>query len=282
MFKLNFKFRIDWHRLFATRAERRRLEFFDWIRHAVPLLVAVLMTCINVAGMQLPLIMSDYRVTVLMMLAVSAVGIVVVATWILEDSWRGALPLSLLVLGGFGYLMTVSGDAARYGLTLLIAALCFYDLTRLEARQDAGQPDDRDGRERLAVILMAPAALFGYTFAYAILESTSVGVLWMALPVGLLTAAVVGELVRYAQRTGTYAWRLPAFAALLAMEFFVTLSFLPLKHLVNGAIMTILLSVFAHKVRDVLAAPDEPLSFRRHVALSILLIAVILVTAQWL
>jgi hypothetical protein len=280
MFKLNFKF--NWRKLFMTRAERHRLEFFDWIRHAVPLVASILIACVYVAGMQLPIIMSVYRVTALFLLAALAVALVAMATWVLDESWRGAMPLALLVLGGFGFLMTVSSDAARYGLSLLVAALCFYDLSRLESGHDADRPVGREGRERLALILLAPAVLFAYTFAFAVLEFTSVGVGWMALPVGLMTAAVIGEMVWHAQRTGAYAWRLPAFAAVLGMEFFVTLSFLPLKHLVNGAVMAILLSLFAHKVRDALAPSAEPLAYRRHVALSILLIAVILVTAQWL
>lgn len=271
---------LTWGRgLLQSKAERQRLEVLAWARHAVPFVASILVTCVYVVGMQLPVIMANHRVIMLLLLAALVGLLVAVASWLMLGSWRGFLSLTLFVLGGFGFLLTVTSDVARYVLTLLVAAMCYYYLDRLGSGNEAGH---LEGEENLTVITLAPSAFFAYTYAFAVLEYTSVGVIWMALLAGLMTAAVIGEMVWHVQRTGRYAWQLPAVAALLGVELFVTLSFLPLKHLVNGSVLVILLSVFAHKVRAVLAPSADQFAFRRHAALSILLIAVILATAQWL
>jgi hypothetical protein len=269
-----------WGRSLLRRAtERHRSEALTWVRHAVPFVTSILVTCLYVAGMHLPVIMTSHRATVLVLLATATGLLATAAVWVMRGSWRGFLSLTLFVIGGFGYMLTVTSDMSRYGLTLLIAAMCFYHLDRLGSGNETGR---LEGRESLTMITLAPAAFFSYTYAFAVLEYTSTSVLWMAVLVGLMSAAVVGEMVWHVQRAGRYAWQLPAVALLLGAEMFVMMSFLPLKHLANGATLAILLSVFAHKVRTTLAPSADQFAFRRHAALSILLIAVILATAQWL
>ena len=252
-----------------------------WFRLSVPYLAAILLVCVYIASFQLPFVMESGRLVTLVILGAVATAIAGVSAFYLVRQLRAAVPPMVLSLGAFGFLMLVTTDFGRYGLTVIVAILVGIYLAYLENRPAVLTAEQAADEERLVLVLLAPAIFFVLAFAFAVVELTSVPVWEAALPVALVAAFVTAESVSR-RPSAPAVWLLPVAAAALSLEFFVTLSFLPVQYLVNGAVAAILFSLFWHKVNDTLTPNVDCLSYRRQAALSVLLIVIILVTAQWL
>jgi len=252
-----------------------------WFRHAVPFLAPLLLVCLFVAASQLSLVLERGRGAIIVTAAVLVTALGAIASFYLARSWRHSIPPAVLCLGAFGFVLIVESGLARYGITLAVAVLVAAFLSRLERHGEGAELSGADN-ERLVMMLLAPAAFFMLSFAFAAVEITSVPAWQMAGPVALLAAFIIGEMTWRAAPDKRLGPLIPATAAVLAAEIFIALSVLPVRHVVNGAVAAILLSLVAHKVRDELESDSNPLQFRRHAALSVLLVVIILVTAQWL
>lgn len=263
----------------APKTPAPSAEHDRWFRHAVPFLAPLVVACLNLVVLNLPLIPAGIRLAVLAVVFILVVAVASGSSYFLVRDWGASVPHASLVAGTVGFLLIQETDAARYAAVVLSGLLSAAHLVQLERRHHGA---DREDERRLELMLLAPAAFFVLSFAFAAKELSLVPSWAAGAVVGALSAFIARSVVM--RRPEIKAVWTPAVVAsgVLGFQVFVVLALLPTKPIVSGAVAVILLSLVGHRVHDDLVPGDDCLAYRRHLALSVLLVVIILATAQWL
>jgi len=254
--------------------------------YALPLAAPIVNACLFIAAAQVPFMFREWRVEALFLLAASLVAVNYYAAKRMTGSWHFSVPPIMLAVGGFGYLLLVGNAFGRYlviaGVVGMLAVFfAFLERKVVSVSQD-GTIEVPVEYGRLSLMMIAPATFFLFAFFFALIEH-QVSSRW---PLMVFTASLsfflAWEALRKLEIAERPVKRLAGGIAILGLEFFLALSFLPINHLVNAAVLCILLSLFLQRARDALIVDSDAESFRRQVTVSSFLIILILVTAQWL
>ena len=161
----------------------------------------------------------------------------------------------------------------------VVLVLIYLDNLRA-VKKDA--PGSRADLAHLAFLIDLVGFYFLSAFAFGIR-------LFYSVPALLLAAAIAagGVFVSFGsfRRVGIEQARFRVaivFLALLTAELYLVLAYLPVSHLVDAAVMTVLFTAVLQAMRQVLTGVATPANLRRELAFSVILAAVLLATARWL
>lgn len=193
-----------------------------------------------------------------------------------------AITPAMLASGAFGCFLIAGSQPERLGVAVAAVTLLAPYLTYLRgvSRADAKFTGEKFSHLSFAVHV---AAMFFVTAFSAELP----GYLRVPLPaavvaVGAAALAASAETLRRAGHSGRDAAGLAATAAVLMMQLFLAMSFLPTAGIVNAAVLTVLYATGLRAATSVISgAPAAPRVMRRDFAFSCLLVAVVLSTARW-
>jgi hypothetical protein len=265
----------------TTEAVEERSMF----RHALPLAAPLISACLFIAAAQIPFIIDEGRTEALLMAASALVVVNAGAARYMTRDWRFGAPPSILAMGGFGYLLLAGNPMGRYLVIAGVVGLLAVFFTFLEKGgvSDSGvKPTVSADYGRLSLMMIAPGAFFLYAFGFALIEHQVLGRWLTTLLAAFLSAFLSWEALHDLAADSKTVRMVIGVAAVLGTQFFLALAFLPINHLVNAAVLAIVLSIVLQRSRDALKSVRDAAAFRRQVALSLLLIILILVTAQWL
>lgn len=254
--------------------------------YALPLAAPIVSACLLIAAVQVPYVLERGRFEALVFLVLSLAAVNFFAARRMTGSRQFSVPPVMLAVGGFGYLMLVGNASGRYlviaGVVALLAVFFTFLERRLAVVGDNAEREIPVEYGRLSLMMVAPATFFIYAFLFALIEHQVSRRVFMVMVAAALSSFLSWEAFRKMGTEERPIKPLILGIGLLGSEFFLALSFLPINHLVNAAVLCIMLSLLLQRAKETLIPERDESSFRRQAAFSLFLITLILITAQWL
>ncbi len=240
------------------------------------------------AALWLPAFLPQVAATSIAVVLAAAVIVVTVAVVIaahrthgIRPSLRLAFTPASVVIAGAAYLLLVEGVIARYALVAVVATLVGMFMAALDDLLDAnGLGAHREDFLHFSFALHVIAAFFLLAFLFGLQTFAEVPLPITAAAAGVLLAAIAAESLSRAGKSGKDAALLAGSLGVVSAEFYVALSFLPTTYLVDAAVGVILFAAALHLAAGV-STDGSRNPLRRHTALIVSLLALVLGTAQW-
>jgi hypothetical protein len=193
-----------------------------------------------------------------------------------------AITPAMLVSGSFGCFLIAGNVVERVGVAVVAVALLAPYLTYLRGVSRADSRFTGEKFSHLSFAVHVAAMFFVTAFSAEIPGYLRVPLPAAVISVGAAALAASAETLRRAGHVGRDAAALAASAALLMMQLFLAMSFLPTAGIVNAAVLTVLYATGLRAAAAILSgAPVKPSVMRRDFAFSFILVAVVLSTARW-
>lgn len=191
-----------------------------------------------------------------------------------------AAPPVFMAAGAFLYVLLAETQWGRYGVIALAAilVLTYFDNLRSAVAADAGSQTDLT---HLAALVDLVGFYFMAAFAFGIRQYYGVPVVLLAAVMAAAAAFVAFGAFRRGGVEPDRHRAIVGFVALFSAELHVVLTFLPVSHLVDAAVITVLLAALLQVSRQVLTG-SATVHLRREFAFALALAAVLLLTARWL
>lgn len=193
-----------------------------------------------------------------------------------------AITPTMLTSGAFGCFLVAGNAVERIGVAVVAVALLAPYLTYLRGVSRADERFNSEKFSHLSFAVHVAAMFFVTAFSAVIPSYLQIPLPAAVVAVGAAALAASAETLRRAGHSGRDAAALAASAAMLMMQLFLAMSFLPTAGIVNAAVLTVLYATGLRAAAAIIAGkPATPAAARRELAFSCLLVAVVLSTARW-
>ncbi len=197
------------------------------------------------------------------------------------DLWNFLITPLLLTWGAQSFLLFVESELIKHAVIITAALLVWFFINNIFLYRFRPQKYQAYSLENISNYINIIAFWFWFTslFGFIILIDLS---LWYLLPAAfVITAVLYYQMIWINKLEIKELWPYALVISVIAVEAFWAMSFWPTGFYVNGVVITTLYYFLAGLSRLHILGNLDKKSFLRHLAFSLIILIIILITAQW-